>query len=50
MRTFQAFSPIGGEVFQLVGPGEVVEGPSGGGREAHVGQALRVLHEVSGGD
>ena len=50
MRTFQAFSPIRGEVFQLVEPSEVVEGPSGGGREGHVGQALRVIHEVSGGD
>ena len=50
VRTFQAFSPIRGEVFQLVEPSEVVEGPSGGGREGHVGQALRVIHEVSGGD
>ena len=50
VRTFQVFSLIGREVFQLVEPGEVVEGPSGGGREAHVGQALRALHEVSGGD
>ena len=48
VRTFQVFSPIGGEVFQLVEPGEVVEGPSGGGREGHVGQALGILHEVSG--
>ena len=50
MRTFQAFSPIRGEVIQLVEPGEVVEGPSGVSREGHVGQALRALHEVSGGD
>ena len=50
VRTFQAFGPGGGEVFDFVALGEVVEGPNGGGREVHAGQVLRTrpLREGSG--
>ena len=50
VRTSQAFGILGGEVFDFVVLGEVVEGPNGGGREDHVGQFLRTLLEVSGGN
>ena len=50
VRTFQASGPPGGEVFDFVALGEVVEGPNGGAREDHAGQALRTrpLREGSG--